>query len=103
MPTFAKYVVSTHGSFFAIAEVERFVPTGGSRKTQVRGDPMTVLEVRARVEEIRALANDGERAHSLEDQLHRDVLRAIASGIGGDMLAAEALKTLEIEFSRWCS
>lgn len=68
---------------------------------------MDVAEVRQRVDEIRASAGDDERAHSLEDGLHADVLAAIAIGELRDVeaiqCAAIALTTDTIEFARWCA
>lgn len=73
---------------------------------------MTVDEVLQRVEDIRAVAHDGEAAHSKEDALHVDVLRVIAemgerSDAHPDLAMAElaraALTTLDIEFARWCA
>jgi hypothetical protein len=65
---------------------------------------MTVDEVRERVEKIRAMAGDDEAAHSEEDGLHQDVLAAIADGAEfAPALAAEALKTVDIDFARWCA
>ncbi len=63
--------------------------------------PLTVETIRERVELIRAQADDDERAHSAEDQLHQDVLRHFAEA--GNSLAAEALKSLDIDFARWCA
>ncbi|MFW0909667.1 hypothetical protein [Bacillus altitudinis] len=66
---------------------------------------MTVDDVMKRVEDIRqvAEAEDDETAHGMEDELYIDVLGAIVNGADDpEKLAAEALKTLEIEFSRWC-
>jgi hypothetical protein len=61
---------------------------------------ITVEEIRARVTEIDKL--DSERAHDAEDQLWCDVLRAIAEGAhNASELAAEALKTEALDFSRW--
>jgi hypothetical protein len=63
---------------------------------------MRIEEVRERVEEIRRGADDDERAHALEDRLHKDVLKAIAEGASnGRQLAAEALTTDQIRFGRW--
>ena len=60
--------------------------------------------VRQRVEEIRAKANDDEAAHCMEDELHKGVLEAIANGATCPIeLAHEALQTLKIEFARWCA
>jgi len=48
---------------------------------------------------------DDESAHSEEDTIHRDVLRAIAEGSAADprACASEALKSLAIDFHRWCA
>ncbi|KLK98059.1 hypothetical protein XJ18_17675 [Bacillus pumilus] len=65
---------------------------------------MTVDDVRERVENIRQVAFDDETAHGMEDDLYIDVLEAIATGADSpEKLAAEALKTQEIEFYRWYS
>ena len=66
---------------------------------------MTVEEVKKRVAEIEAMKNDDEGAHIAEDALHQDVLYAIAGGRCDDPrgCANEALRTKEIEFSRWCA
>lgn len=65
---------------------------------------MTVDEVKERVDDIRHEAVDDETAHGMEDDLYIDVLEAIANGADNpEKLAAEALKTQEIEFYRWYS
>ncbi len=65
---------------------------------------MTPSMVRDRVEQIRLKAGDDEAAHSMEDSLRDDVLKAIAYGAPEpESLAYEALKTSEIEFARWCA
>jgi len=65
---------------------------------------VTVDDVREFVEEIRLSAGDDEVAHSMEDELYVAVLQAIANGADSpEKLAAEALKTKDIEFSRWCA
>lgn len=65
---------------------------------------MTPEEVKARVSEIRKMADDDEVAHGREDRLYLDVLTAIANGDpNGKALAEEAIKAAEIEFSRWCA
>ncbi len=59
-----------------------------------------------RVERIRELSlYDDEGAHSREDDLHQEVLAAIRDGECDDpaACAGEALKTLAIEFHRWCA
>ena len=55
--------------------------------------------------EVYACQTDDEKAHALEDELHQAVLKAIADGTCEDprMCAAQALKTLEIPFARWCA
>lgn len=65
---------------------------------------MTIEEVAERVEKIRAEADDPETAHSWEDRLHQDVLRAIKNGAANpDLLAGAALATESIRFPRWCA
>ncbi len=66
---------------------------------------MTVDEVKKRVAYIEACKRDNEAAHSAEDEIHQDVLRAIAEGRCADpaACAAEALKSLDISFARWCA
>ena len=70
---------------------------------------MTPQDVRERVEEIRRSSQDDENAHSMEDALHRDVLAAIADWQPSQgtleyrALCQEALKTMEIDFARWCA
>lgn len=66
---------------------------------------MTLDDVRKRVAEIDAMSGDDEAAHAAEDQLHEDVLRYIARANGAAIgrLAAEALKTRDIDFMRWCA
>jgi hypothetical protein len=66
---------------------------------------MDVTEVIRRVAVVRSLAGDDETAHGAEDELWRGVLAAIANGECDDpeACAAEALKTSEIDFHRWCA
>lgn len=65
---------------------------------------MDVKEVEARVEAIRENRDDDESAHGQEDELHQDVLRAIAAGApNAQELAKAALETTVINFSRWCA
>lgn len=65
---------------------------------------MTPAEIALRVEQVRAVAGDYQVAHENEDDLHRDVLRAIAAGQCADAAgcAAAALETLAIDFRRCC-
>lgn len=67
---------------------------------------MTINEARHRIKEIQRLADEGdsEAAHSREDRLHQDVLRAIVDGVDdAPEFAALALSTLSIDFERWCA
>lgn len=66
---------------------------------------MDTSEIKKRVKEIKGVAWDDERAHSWEDKLWEDVLRAIANEDVDNpyTLAKEALKTKKIDFSRWCA
>jgi hypothetical protein len=66
---------------------------------------MTPEDVKRRVEKIRNSKGDDELAHSLEDELHADVLRAIAASTAhpADLCAKAALETLDIPFARWCA
>lgn len=62
---------------------------------------MTVKDVRIRLLLIAELQRDGEMAHSAEDRLWEDVLRAIARGDKYPIsLAAEAVKSRDIVFDR---
>lgn len=63
---------------------------------------MNKSDVKKRVAEIAAVTSDFEAAHGREDDLYRDVLRAIAEGApDAAKLAAEALKTQELDFDRY--
>lgn len=66
---------------------------------------MTPADVRRRVENIRKLAGPGadyEALHGIEDDLYRDVLRAIAEGVlEPQAVAAAALHADKIEFPRY--
>jgi hypothetical protein len=66
---------------------------------------MTIDEIKRRVEEIKTIAGDEERAHSLEDGLRNDVLLAISQDkcIDPAECAFEVLKSNEIDFQRWCA
>ena len=66
---------------------------------------MTINEVKARVAEIAGMIRDDEMAHSNEDDLHQAVLHAISVGECDDPAACarEALKTLDLDFERWCA
>lgn len=64
---------------------------------------MTEEKLRERIGEIVEARDDAEKAHSLEDDLHQDVLRAIAAGDAANpaALAKLALTTKFIPFKRW--
>ena len=73
--------------------------------------PVTTLaEAQAALDRIRAFdlgprlyGWDDPAAHEAEDALHEGVLRAIADGTAEDpaAMAALALQTTELDFSRW--
>lgn len=64
---------------------------------------MTLADVMAHAAAIADVADDNERAHVFEDELHRRVLQAIADGTCEDPqgCAREAIRTLELRFKRW--
>ena len=65
---------------------------------------LTLLDVEKRVGEIKnkVIERDYEYAHSMEDDLYVDVLKAIAAGTRNSKQMAEAaLKTQELDFPRW--
>lgn len=66
---------------------------------------MTAEIVRRRVQDIRECAGDDEAAHSMEDQLHQDVLQSIADFECDSpyVCAKLALETKAIDFARWCA
>ena len=59
------------------------------------------------VADIESMAGDDEAAHTKEDQLYYEILKLIAEGaLSGEdavLCAKEALKTVEIDFARWCA
>jgi hypothetical protein len=68
---------------------------------------LTIEQAKKRVEEIRAIVHDDERAHGLEDALRRDALKIIARGdltpADAARLARVALSTESLDFERWCA
>jgi len=66
---------------------------------------MKLEDVSQRLTRIYNKRGDDERAHIDEDDLHQDVLSFIASECTtleeARLLANEALKTRQIDFSRW--
>jgi hypothetical protein len=65
---------------------------------------ITIQEAKDMVEHIRATAEDDEHAHAKEDELRKRVLEAVLAGSQhAQELAAIALSTAGIDFSRWCA
>ncbi len=66
---------------------------------------MTPDDVDFEFNAIANLVDDDEKAHGLEDDLHQAVLKAIADGTATDPTecARRALKTLSLDFARWCA
>lgn len=64
---------------------------------------MTVKDVEDAVVRIKEAVGDNETAHGLEDDLHKKVLDAIASGkaVEPQRMATLALSTRQIHFVRW--
>jgi hypothetical protein len=67
----------------------------------------TVEDVKRIVEEIRLMKRDDEKAHIYEDELYEAVLICISQEnfnlLEARLMAEEALKTKDIDFSRWCA
>ena len=80
-------------------------PDTATRRAQVGTQRMTIYEIEKRLKVIRATRADDEMAHSYEDALHQDVLAAIARGDCQDpaKAAKAALRTVKIDFARWCA
>lgn len=67
---------------------------------------LTTEQVQDAVANISSITVDDESAHVYEDELHVSVLVAIAadsSDAWAAGLAREALRTCDIDFSRWCA
>jgi hypothetical protein len=63
---------------------------------------LTAEDIARRLAEIHAVRDDDEDAHGRTDDLHRDVLAAIAMGAPDPaLLAAAALRTETLDFARW--
>ena len=68
---------------------------------------MTTEEIESRIKNIRDIAGDDESAHWLEDSLHLDFIKYVAT-LSEHLpeLAAKAklvASTEDIDFSRWCA
>lgn len=66
---------------------------------------MTLDDIRQRIAKIHELQKDDEAAHSEEDDLHSDVLKAIAEETCEEPVEAArlALTTEQITFQRYCA
>lgn len=68
---------------------------------------MTKEDAYERYGEIMACIRDYERAHSLEDEFHRDVLKSILNGSVNkkeqDEIILIALSTQKLNFPRYCA
>jgi hypothetical protein len=63
---------------------------------------ITLSQAAADLAHIRAVVKDPGHAHTLEDALHRAVLKAIRDGSPDSQeLARIAVSTGELKFSRW--
>lgn len=85
-----------------MSEIE---PYAGSLDRQTQSAPhLTAEDIAHRLAAIHAEQGDDEAAHGMTDDLHRDVLAAIAAGApDAQILAAAALRTETLGFSRWCA
>lgn len=66
---------------------------------------MTLEMIRDKVEHIREISGDDERAHSNEDSLREDFIKYVAESGNKKLseMANEILKTNKIDFARWCA
>lgn len=69
------------------------------------GERVTVGHVRAALADIAQHVDDDEYQHGSEDRLHQAVLEWVAKEATEPFrsVAAEALKSLDMTFSRWCA
>lgn len=74
---------------------DRIEPAGAT------GRLLTTEDVAHRLAQIHAVRDDDEHAHGKTDDLHRDVLAAIAAGAPDAQLLAAALRTETLNFARW--
>ena len=66
---------------------------------------MNTADIAVRLDKISKIADDGEAAHIVEDELYVDLLRAIADGscINPAICAGKALESRKFDFQRWCA
>jgi hypothetical protein len=65
---------------------------------------MTAKEIQDRIQQIKALAFDEERAHSEEDRLVHDFVAYVATlDVPIAKEAQMVLETYTIDFPRWCA
>jgi len=85
-----------------MSEIEPY--TGNLDRAQPTAPLLTAEDIARRLAEIHAVQNDDEVAHGKADDLHRDVLAAIAAGAPDPaLLASAALRTETLDFARWCA
>ena len=64
----------------------------------------TVAEAEHYIRKLRAMSNDPEAAHSMEDKIHIAALKAVVEeNPEAKAIARIALETLKLHFSRWCA
>jgi hypothetical protein len=66
---------------------------------------LTLEKIKKTIKYIESVADDSEKAHSVEDLLYYDFVRAVANEDCEDIVicAKEILKTYDIKFLRWCA
>lgn len=85
-----------------MSEIEHY---GAAVDRAPEGNPsLTPEDIARRLAAIHAVADDDEAAHGMADDLHHEVLAAIAAGApDAGVLAAAALRTETLGFARWCA
>ncbi len=101
-PDLEGYEVDDHGfADVSTTPLREPKPTAASGRSR---SMITITQAEQDLARIRANVRDSEHAHSLEDALHRAVLKAIAQGSPDSReLARIAVQTTELKFSRWKS
>ena len=81
-------------------EHDRFGYTPDGRFATVQ----TAIDIEAALGFIESVKGDDEAAHSYEDELWERVLVLISEGHpNAQRMAAQALRTKQIKFARWCA